>query len=155
MQETGSFRRATVDDRGLLNELTLEGVRYWGHDIEFPDVFAGLSATLAADDGPQDHLVFVLEEAGETIAFYDLRDRGDHIELVRMFMKPELIGKGYGRKLWEHSVTAAAASHDRMLIMSDPKAMGFYSAMGATLEKTVEVAPGFNLGVYWYELPTS
>ncbi len=154
MENPGRFRRATVDDRGLLNELTLEGVRYWGHDTEFPDVFVGLAATLAADDGPQNHLVFVLEEAGEAIAFYDLRDRGDHIELVRMFMTSELIGNGYGRKLWDHAVTTAAVSHDRMLIMSDPKAMGFYAAMGAKLEKTVEVAPGFNLGVYWYDLLT-
>lgn len=39
-----------------------------------------------------------------------------------------------------------------MLIMSDPGAMGFYEAMGAEFEKTVEVVPGFSLGVFWYQL---
>ena len=41
---------------------------------------------------------------------------------------------------------------DRMLIMADPSAVGFYQAMGATLERHQEIAPGFPLGVYWYEL---
>ncbi len=69
-----------------------------------------------------------------------------------MFQRVDLIGHGYGRRMWEHCVTAASAQADRMLTMSDPGAIGFYEAMGAKLEKMQEVAPGFSLGVYWLEL---
>ena len=146
------FRRARADERELLDAMTLAGVRHWGHDVDHPEAYRGLVALLAADDGPEHHPVWVLEEGGEAIAFYDLRDCGEHVELLRMFMRPDLIGQGYGRKLWDHATTQAAEMHDRMLIMSDPGATGFYAAMGATLTAHHEVAPGFVLDEYWYDL---
>ena len=136
----------------LLDEMTLAGVRHWGHHLNHPEAYAGLTQMLRAQDGPEHHDVFVVEEDGDVVAFYELRDRGNHVELLRMFMKTELIGQGYGRLLWEHAVTRAAETHDRMLIMSDPAAVGFYAAMGAALEQQQEVAPGFSLGKFWYDL---
>ncbi len=149
---TGSFRRARADERDLLDEMTLAGVRYWGHDQKHPEAYNGLATSLAAEAGPENHPVFVLEEDGRVIGFYELRDRGDHVELLRMFLLPELIGDGYGKVLWDHAVGQARSSNDRMLIKSDPGAVGFYSAMGARLEKQQEVAPGFSLGIFWYDL---
>ena len=102
------FRRATADDRDLLDELTLAGVRHWGHHRTSPAVYAGFAEHIGAADGPENHPVFVLEEDGEVVAFYELRDRGDHVELLRMFMRQDLIGQGYGRMLWNHAVDQAA-----------------------------------------------
>lgn len=145
------FRRARADERDLLDEMTLAGVRYWGHDQEYPGVYNGLAESLAAEAGPENHPVFVLEEDGRVIGFYELRDRGDHVELLRMFLLTELIGQGYGQVLWDHAVEQARSRSDRMLIKSDPAAVGFYSARGARLEKRQEVAPGFSLGIFWYD----
>lgn len=132
--------------------MTLAGARHWGHDQAHPEAYAGLAAQLTAEDGPENHPVFVLEEDGEVIAFYELRNRGDHVELLRMFMRNDLIGKGYGRVLWNHAVDQGAQTHHRMLIMSDPGAVGFYAAVGATFERSQEVAPGFCLGIFWRNL---
>jgi GNAT superfamily N-acetyltransferase len=96
--------------------------------------------------------VFVLEERSSMVGFYELRDRRDHVELLRMFLQPDLIGRGYGRMLLTHAVKQAAAMSDRMLIMADPSSVGFYRAEGANLERHQEVVPGFVLGVYWYDL---
>ena len=149
------FRRATAEDRTLLDEMSLAGVRYWGHHENHPEAYAGLVAQLEQEFGPENHPVYILEENGEVVGFFELRDRGDHIELVRMFLVPHLIGAGYGRRLWDEAVAIAARTHDRMLIMSDPGATGFYEAMGATLETEVTVAPGFALGKYWFQLPAN
>ncbi len=93
-------------------------------------------------------------EDDEGIAgFVDVRDRGDHVELVRMFLRTGLIGRGHGRALWEGAVAAASTIGDRMLIVSDPAATGFYEAMGATADRTVEPVPGFELTVFWHDLP--
>lgn len=146
------FRRATADDRDLLDEMSLAGVRHWGHHENHPDAYAGLAARLEKETGPENHPVYVLEEDGEVVGFFELRDRGEHMELLRMFLTPERIGTGYGRRLWTEAVDVAARTHDRMLIMSDPGATGFYEAMGATFEDETTVAPGFTLGKYWYEL---
>jgi len=146
------FRRAQAEERELFDEMTLAGIRHWGHDRDHPQAYQGLVESLSADDGPERHPVFVLEEDGEAVAFYELRDRDDHVELLRMFMRWDLIGRGYGRTLWNHAVQEASRTHDRMLIMSDPRATGFYEAMGAPLERRHEIAPGLSLGVHWYDL---
>lgn len=148
----GRFRRAHQDESDLLAAMTLAGVRYWGHHKTHRGAYQGLATTLATDDGFDEATVFVLEEDGDVVAFYDLRDRGDHVELLRLYQRTDLIGTGYGRRLWEHCVVEAARLGDRMVIRSDPRARGFYEAMGAKLEKVEEVAPGFELGVYWYKL---
>jgi len=146
------FRRATEADTTLLNDMTLAGIRHWGHDVNFPQAYAGLAANLPSDEDTAANPIFVLEEEGEPIAFHDLRDRGDHVELLRMFQRPDLIGTGLGRILWEHAVGQARQMGDRMLIMSDPEAEGFYAAMGATVERHVDVDGGPRLGVYWFDL---
>lgn len=146
------FRRARADERQMLDEMTLAGLRHWGHDQNHPEAYQGLAGILQAEEGPESHLVFVLEEAGGVVGFYELRDRGDHVELLRMFLRPDLIGHGYGRVLWNHAVQEAASMSDRMLISADPGAVGFYEAMGANLERLQELAPGFSVGLFWYDL---
>ena len=69
-----------------------------------------------------------------------------------MLKQPDLIGHGYRRRLWNHAVESAASMSERMLIMADPGSVGFYEAMGASLERHQEMAPGFSVGVYWYDL---
>lgn len=146
------FRRARADDREFLDEITLAGIRYWGHDQKHPEAYQGLAKSLPEWPGPENHPVFVLEDNGEVIGFYELRDRADHVELLRMFLRTEVIGQGYGRVLWDHAVEQAGRINHRMLIKSDPDSIGFYSAMGARLEERQEVAPGFSLGIFWYDL---
>ncbi len=146
------FRRATADDAQLLNQMTLDGLRHWGHDKNFPDLFHSLASKLPDGDKIAQSPVFVLEQNDQAIGFYGLRDREEHMELLRMFLNVERIGHGYGRLLWDHAVNEAAALRDRMLIMSDPEAVGFYVTMGATLERMQQVAPGFSLGVFWVDL---
>ena len=137
----------------MLDELTLAGVRHWGHHENHPEAYQGLVHTLAQESDPQDHPVFVFENGRhEAIGFYELRDRGNHMELLRMFLQPELIGHGLGRKLWEHAVVEAGRSHERLLIHSDPGATGFYRAMGAEPADSFEPVPGFVITVFWHDL---
>lgn len=146
-------RRATAEDRTLLDDMALAGVRHWGHDEHHPEAYRGLVEALAGESGPENHPVFVFEDdRNEVIGFYELRDRGDHMELLRMFLRPELIGQGYGRLLWDHAVTEASRSHGRLLINSDPGATGFYAAMGARAEREVEPVPGFVITVFQLDL---
>ncbi len=147
-----SFRRAQARDREWLNELTLAGTRHWGHDVNHPEAYQDLVSTLAQDEGPEGHHVYILGTDGEDLGFFDLRLRDGHVELVRMFLNTDLIGQGYGRLLWDEAVAHARDLGDRMLIMSDPRSVGFYEAMGAELETQLEVAPGFTLGQFWYDL---
>lgn len=146
------FRPARSDEAELLGEMTLAGVRHWGHDVNFPEAYAGLAANLPDADHIEQNPTFVLEDDGEVIGFYSLVPAEEHIELLQMFLAVERIGEGLGRRLWHHAVDQAARLGDRLLIKSDPEAAGFYRAMGAELERTLEVAPGFELSIFWYGL---
>lgn len=147
-----TFRRARADEADMLDEMTLAGIRYWGHHERFPEAYRELADNLPTSADIEEHLTFVVEEAGDVVAFYELREHGEDAELLRMFPRVDRIGKGYGRLMWNHAVEQAAAMGDRMLIMSDPEAVGFYAAMGAVLEKKLELASGMSLGVMWYDL---
>ena len=142
------------EEAELLNQMTMDGVRHWGHHERHPDAVAGLEASLPDTDRYAEMVVRVLDSDDGPIGFYSLVDHGDHVELFQMFLRPDLIGHGLGRRLWDDAVAHAAPMADRMLIMSDPASIGFYEAMGAEMEEAIEVAPGFSLGRMWFDLST-
>lgn len=146
------FRKARDSERELLDTLTLAGLRHWKHDQNFPEVYANFTEMLKTETDPNNDLVFVLEGDEGIIGFFELRDHGADVELLRMFLREDVIGQGYGRTLWDEAVRTASISHRRMTIMSDPGSIDFYTAMGATLEGEHEVAPGFVLGAFTYDL---
>ncbi len=85
--------------------------------------------------------------------FYGLEQVDDDLDLTYLFLEPSLIGRGLGSRMWAHALERARATgRPRLRIVSDPEAIGFYAAMGARLERRVEVAPGFALGLMWFEL---
>lgn len=146
------WRRAGVEDGELLNTMTVAGVRYWGHGERFPDLIAQFTTELPSPEETAAAPTWILSDGDDIVGFYSLRDRGDHVELVQMFLDTSYIGQGVGRQLWQHAVERAADMGDRMKIISDPGAVGFYERMGAELETTREVVPGFTLSVYWFDL---
>jgi GNAT superfamily N-acetyltransferase len=149
-----SFRPANPADATLLGRMVLDGVRHWGHDVNHPEAFAALrDHGLPTADYLTTEPVYVLEDEGRVIGFYGLAvDEEDFVDLRFMFLEPDRIGAGNGRRLWQHAVREAATYRSRLRIMSDPDAVGFYTAMGAEPETEVEVAPEFRLTMFWYTL---
>lgn len=150
------FRRARLEEVEILGDMTLEGVKYWGHDREFPELIEEFRLNnLPTVDYIHDSPVYVMEEHGRPIGYFGLIIKAEegYAELEHLFLDTRYIGKGYGRRLWQQALVEARKSGcGRMRIVSDPGALGFYEAMGAVLEKAVELQPGFALGVYWYDL---
>lgn len=153
MSERYEFRSARPDEAGVLGEMTLAGVSYWGHRENFPGLVEKLATQLPTEEDFAGGLVAnVLESGGELVGFYSLKNSEEHVELLQMFLKIDFIGHGYGRILWEHATATAATMNTKLYIESDPGAVGFYTAVGATLEDRVEVVPGFVLGIFSYDL---
>src|SRR3546814_8403054 len=85
--------------------------------------------------------VVVLIEQETPLGFYalDAGDRRDEAEISLLFVEPAAIGRGIGRALWEHAVAKARREGLRRLkVLSDPFALGFYRAVGATLSRSEE-----------------
>lgn len=148
------LRPATEGDAPFLTELALRSKAHWGYDSEFMrDCRADLTVT---PEFISSNVVFVIEENGNTVGFYSLERQSDTgVELMGLFVEPNVIGSGYGKQLMRHAtVTARRLGFHDMIIKSDPYAEPFYKAIGATRVGEVEspVRPGRVLPLLRLEL---
>ncbi|MBZ0288396.1 MAG: GNAT family N-acetyltransferase, partial [Anaerolineae bacterium] len=104
---------------------------YWGYDAAFMNDVR--SEMVVRPEQIRADWVYVLEEAGQICGYYDLEKRdADVVWLESLFIEPDAMGKGVGRRLWDHAVqTARALGFRYMDFESDPNAEGFYLKMGA------------------------
>jgi GNAT superfamily N-acetyltransferase len=125
------IRPARTGEHIALTELVMRSVQQrWGYTPEFmawePEHIE------IAPEHLTDAITNVLEVGGRVAGVYVLRGEAPEMELSRMMVEPDVIGTGYGRRLWEHAVEAARSLGVRTLtIDSDPNAEPFYRRMGA------------------------
>ena len=123
------IRRAEPSDAAALTALALRSKAFWGYDAAFMAACRAELTVAAAD--VRAHPTFVLEAAGRTLGFYQLRRDGTAAEVRLFFVAPEAVRGGIGRRLWTHlEETARALGALRLEVDSDPHAGGFYCAMG-------------------------
>ena len=148
------IRRARPGEAAALSSLIRRSKAHWGYGPEFLAAVADdLSLTpqeVAADE------VWVLEEAdGVVIGLYRIV-RGRPVTLADLWLEPSAIGRGNGRKLWEHAIDHARALGARAVELdADPHAVGFYERLGARRigETPSEAVPGRMLPRMRIDLP--
>ena len=146
------IRKAKADEAPLLSALALRSKAYWGYSKEFMHA-CKKELTYSAQTIANDNFVFFVAVEGEKIiGFYALEFLSDkEVELEALFVEPEFIGKGYGRKLIEHAKRLAIESGALIMkIQGDPNAEDFYLAAGGVREGNRESAsiPGRYLPLY-------
>jgi ribosomal protein S18 acetylase RimI-like enzyme len=124
------FRDARGNEAGLLGEVALRSKGYWGYGEDFLDACRA-ELTFRPEDVAARRIVVADSPAG-VIGFYSIDGQPPSGELGNLWVVPERIGTGLGRKLWQHAVvTASMAGYTSLRIEADPNAVGFYRAMGA------------------------
>jgi ribosomal protein S18 acetylase RimI-like enzyme len=125
----GRIRPARAAEAAALTALALGAKAVWGYDAAF---MAACRAELrVGPDAIRRHPTYVIETAGRVLGFYQLRLKGARADILMMFVAPEALRAGLGRRLWAHLGAAArAAGAARLEVDSDPHAEGFYVAMG-------------------------
>ncbi|MEQ8355473.1 MAG: GNAT family N-acetyltransferase [Kiloniellaceae bacterium] len=129
-----NLRLATSEECGALSALALRSKAYWGYDPLF--IQACRDELTVNPAGIAAGRVVVFTEEGTPLGFYvlDPGERREEAEISLLFVEPAVIGRGIGRALWDHAVARARAQGLRRLkVLSDPFALGFYRAVGATL----------------------
>jgi N-acetylglutamate synthase-like GNAT family acetyltransferase len=137
------IRPARTDEADTITEIALRSKAYWGYSDAFmARVRAELTLT---PEFIERNPTFVSEVDGKIAGFYSLKDLGDGVvDLYYLFVAPEAIGGGHGKRLLLHAFETARASGFReMLVEADPNAEAFYAKMGMTRcgqrESSVEV----------------
>ena len=126
------IRQARVEECGALTEIAMRSKAHWGYSAEF---MVNVRADLVVRPEkfmPGFH-VYVLETEHEMIGFYSLRaENTESVILEDLFIEPQHIGHGYGKQLWNHSLSVARSlGYRKLTLISDPYAENFYAHQGA------------------------
>lgn len=125
------IRTARADEAELLSELAIRSKAYWGYDEAF---MATCRDELIIPASEVEKLrTTVAEHDGRILGFATLEGNPPEGALGMLFVEPDAIGQGIGRRLFEHATAAATSlGFARLTIDADPNAEPFYLAMGAT-----------------------
>ncbi|HVS83564.1 MAG TPA: GNAT family N-acetyltransferase [Pyrinomonadaceae bacterium] len=125
------IRRAKPNEADVLTEIAHAAKRYWGYPENWIEHWKD-ELTITPDFIANNEMYVAI--AGEEIAGCCALVLSDsRAELEHMWIRPEHMGTGVGRALFQQIVERAAHLKATGLeISSDPNAEGFYKRMGAT-----------------------
>lgn len=121
---------AKTSDGNLLTELALTSKAFWGYDAELVETLRNdLTVTSKMIE---ERMVFKFLHNDKTAGFYMLNPPSENkIELEMLFVLPEFIGKGIGKKLVQHSFEKVKKINAiSMTLLADPNAEQFYKSQG-------------------------
>jgi ribosomal protein S18 acetylase RimI-like enzyme len=132
-------RRATAADAPALTLLAIRSKRHWGYtDAEIELWHDDLTFT---PEAIANKTVLVAERGGcaEPVGVVGVQLCGTVAELEDLWVDPDCMGRGLGRRLFYEALDVAQASGATTLsVVSDPHAEGFYLRMGA---RRVDLVP--------------
>ncbi len=151
------IRQALPSEVEQLSKLAFRSKAHWGYSDRFMQ--ACLEELTIDKCYIENNPTFVIEDARNIIGFYSLEHiSASEVELSFLFVDPDLIGKGYGRKLMMHAQEKARhLGYNKMIIQGDPNAEQFYRSAGGLLVGTRKSAsiPNRELPIFCIDLTES
>jgi GNAT superfamily N-acetyltransferase len=124
------LRPAEPDEAEALTALALRAKASWGYSDEFM-ARVREEMTIGPVDIERDR-VEVVELDGRVIGFYRLQRRASTAWLEDLFIEPDLMASGWGRRLLERACQVAREwGAAELELESDPHAEAFYLHLGA------------------------
>jgi ketosteroid isomerase-like protein/GNAT superfamily N-acetyltransferase len=143
-EKASEIRRARPGESAALGALTVRSKAFWGYDEATMRAF-NEDLAVSEEDILND-AVYILEDDGRWFGYCHLRPAAhNEARLESLFVEPEAIGSGVGRRLFEFAATKGRElGFDALVFESDPHAEAFYLAMGARRigEKESSAIPG-------------
>jgi len=124
------IRAARSTEADVLSDLAFRSKAVWGYSDDF---MAACRAELSvSSDELNTRPTFVFDTGGGPVGFYALRELSPGtVDLDFLFVDPDHLNQGIGRRLLDHARTEARRlGHRVMVIQSDPNAEAFYAASG-------------------------
>ncbi len=134
------IKKAQADEHRLLTEISFASKRFWDYPADFFETWKD-ELTLNREYLIQND-VFTIRSAKTIAGYYSLVELENNLQisettleaghwLDHMFILPAYIGKGLGEKLFHHCIRICRLkSIQKIGILSDPNAIGFYLKMG-------------------------
>lgn len=137
-----SFSRADISDHTILSTIAFQAKKHWG----YPDSWLELwkqDLTITEKYIVENQVFKVLYDKdiiGFTGISTDLANKS--LEIDHMWILPSYMGKGLGEKLFNYAIRDIKSSNStKILVVSDPNAIGFYKKLGFTSIGEVQSTP--------------
>jgi GNAT superfamily N-acetyltransferase len=123
------LRAVLPGEAELLSDLCLRSKAVWGYDAAFMAACRA-ELTITHQDFARSQIEVAVQD-GRVIAMAQLAQHGRIADIDKLFVDPEVLRSGAGRKLFAWCVeTARAAGAVALTVVGDPGAAGFYRKMG-------------------------
>jgi GNAT superfamily N-acetyltransferase len=129
-RDSTTLRSACDADLPALSDLCFRSKAVWGYDAAFMEACRA-ELTLTPNDLTQS-CVQVAESGGRVVGVVQVAVTGSEASLEKLFVSPDALRSGAGRRLFTWAAEMARQRGARTLtIESDPGAADFYRRMGA------------------------
>lgn len=134
--EISRLKKASLEDAFLLGSIAQKAKAHWGYPAEWLALWKDdLSFTT---DFLNMHFVLVLKLADQIRGFCIIIAEPDHFNIEHCWVLPEHLGKGNGSQLLKRALSEPNFANQKIQVLSDPNAIGFYEKFGF---KTLQMIP--------------
>ena len=124
-----TIRRARPDEADVLTRIAITAKRHWKYPEHWMELW--IPQLTFKPEYFEANECWVVEQNGDLIAFSTLEERNGNFWVENMWVLPECIGRGIGKKLFTHAVELARQRGYKILqLEAEPNAVGFYEKMG-------------------------
>jgi GNAT superfamily N-acetyltransferase len=124
------LRRAQATEADPLTAIALAAKKVWGYPDRWIDLWR--DQLTITTEYIQTSQVYVAGSAQSIVGFYALVDHGSIWTLDHLWVQPDSIGHGVGRRLLQHAIDLTREHCAQAIeIEADPNAESFYQHLGA------------------------
>jgi len=121
--------KADPQDAPILTKLAIAAKRHWNYPERWMELW--LPQLTFSPEYFQANESWVVEQDGVPIAFSTVQERNGNFWIENMWVLPEYMGQGVGKKLFTYALNLARErGYKSLQLEADPKAVGFYKKMG-------------------------
>ena len=121
--------RAKPEQAEALTQIALAAKRHWGYPERWMEIWK--PQLTFSPDYFEANESWVAEIDNTPVAFCTLREKEESAWVEDLWVSPEFIGKGVGKKLFLHALKLSRQrGYKRLQLEADPNATGFYEKMG-------------------------
>ncbi|WBW96946.1 GNAT family N-acetyltransferase [Oceanirhabdus sp. W0125-5] len=125
-----NIRRAIIQESETLTNIAIQSEAYWGFDSDYMEQFK--FTYKVTEEFIKNNPTFIIENDEKIIGFYSILINEHEVSLEYLYIDPEFIGKGYGKRLWNHMIEKCKnLAIKEIEIVTSPEAKEFYIKMGA------------------------
>jgi ribosomal protein S18 acetylase RimI-like enzyme len=124
-----SIRRVLPDKAATLSQIALAAKRHWGYPERWMEIWK--PQLTFSPEYFEENESWVAEINSAPIAFYTLLEKDGSAWIENLWVSPEYIGKGVGKRLFLHALELSRQrGYKKLQLEADPNAVGFYEKMG-------------------------